>query len=530
MKRKWLCYSIGLATAIMVSGCEKDKSDSCPVGTQLVVVDGSEICQFVDGSKAEKVDVSVIERKAFGGDKSSAKEKTKTTTDNLLLNGEYEIYTAGLDNVPDTVKQQVESDKYASLYTDQKAVSYGMNPPNVEQKLIDDSVIPSQDMASSDNNKEMKAETLTEVVDITVKSGDSILKILANNGVSTRFFYNMSKDNQSKLIDINVGEAIRIEKNEGELVSLTKKISTLETMTLQNDDGEYVMDIEKGVPILSTEVRHVVVNNSLYVDGKRAGLSDYTIMKIQKILGEKIDFVYEVQKGDSFSVMVERPMYEGKMVGTPKIIGINFDSKRHGDVYAFRYQRTDDKRVGYYNEKGHSVKTGFLRIPTDYSRISSNFAPARLHPVLGRTRPHKGTDFAAPTGTPIYAASDGRVVRSGWGTGWGKLVEISHGNGIKTRYAHMSRRAAKNGQYVKQGDTIGYVGMSGTATGPNLHYEFLKNGKQIDAMKVELPAADPLPKSQMANFKREIEQIKTALSTLDKESYVAYTKDKKNHG
>jgi len=169
---------------------------------------------------------------------------------------------------------------------------------------------------------------------------------------------------------------------------------------------------------------------------------------------------------------------------------------------ALRFEKADGS-VEYYDQAGRPLRKAFIRTPVEFSRISSRFSSARRHPILGTVRAHKGVDYAAPSGTPIMAAAEGRVSFAGWKTGYGRVVIIDHGRGHSTLYAHMSRFGAnaKVGTRVRQGDNIGYVGMTGLATAPHLHYEFRINGVHRDPLKVTLPPPEPLPGTLMAKFR-----------------------------
>ncbi|HSN72448.1 MAG TPA: peptidoglycan DD-metalloendopeptidase family protein, partial [Steroidobacteraceae bacterium] len=191
---------------------------------------------------------------------------------------------------------------------------------------------------------------------------------------------------------------------------------------------------------------------------------------------------------------------------------------------AVRYESEDGVIADYFTPEGRSVRRQFLRAPVDFTRISSNFNLRRMHPILNRIRAHKGVDYAAPSGTPIRAAGDGRVTVAGWQGGYGRVVILEHGGGITTLYGHMSRfaKGIKAGQRVRQGQLIGYVGSTGAATGPHLHYEYRVNGVHKNPRTVPLPIAEPIPPGYLADFQARIGPL---LADLDrsKDALVAAT-------
>lgn len=242
------------------------------------------------------------------------------------------------------------------------------------------------------------------------------------------------------------------------------------------------------------------IQNSLFLDGQRAGLSDRLIMQLAEIFGWDIDFALDLRPGDHFTVVYDTLYENGVRVREGDIVAAEFVNQGH----SFRAVRYTDPngRTDYYSPDGHSLRKAFLRTPVQFSRISSRFNLHRKHPILNRVRAHKGVDYAAPVGTPVRAAGDGKVVYKGWRGGYGRFIVLQHGQRYSTAYGHLSRFAAKlrNGARVRQGQIIGYVGQSGLATGPHLHYEFRINGRHRNPLKVELPAAKPLEARYVADF------------------------------
>lgn len=242
------------------------------------------------------------------------------------------------------------------------------------------------------------------------------------------------------------------------------------------------------------------IDSSLFLAGMQAGLSDNVTMNLANIFGWDIDFVQDLRPGDTFSLIYEELYRNGEKLGDGDILAAEFVNQ--GETFrAVRY--TDPLGVAdYYTPDGKSVRKTLLRTPVDFTRISSNFSMGRKHPILNRVRRHEGTDYAAPTGTPIRAAGNGKIVFRGKRGGYGNMIIIEHGGGFSTAYGHMSRfaRGQRTGSRVKQGQTIGYVGMTGLATGPHLHYEVRLNGTPRNPRTVKLPDAKPIDPLYKADF------------------------------
>lgn len=255
----------------------------------------------------------------------------------------------------------------------------------------------------------------------------------------------------------------------------------------------------------------------LYLAAREAGLNDSLTMELAGIFGWDIDFVYDVRKGDQFEVVYEELYLDGEKFDTGRILSARFVNRGEENLALLYTDSNGDS--DYYAPDGKSMRKAFLRTPIN-ARISSPFNLQRRHPVLDVVRPHEGTDYAAPPGTPIKAAGSGRVKFAGWKGGYGRTVILQHGDNITTLYAHMSRlgKGIKNGTRVKQGQTIGHVGSSGMVTGPHLHYEFRLNGSPRNSRTVKLPDAKPIPSSEMARFKQFTEQ-RIAQFDVFRESY-----------
>ncbi len=310
---------------------------------------------------------------------------------------------------------------------------------------------------------------------------------------------------------LNPGEHLKFLHRDGSLVGLSRRVSLTQELEVRRTDAGFAATVIATPVDSRTTVAHAVIGSSLFEAANEAGLSDPTVLKLAKIFGSQIDFVLGLRTGDRFSVAYQRIHQEGHYVKDGEILAARFINQGR-EYTAVRYQRPDGS-VGYYSPAGQSMQKAFLRAPLEFRRVSSGFSAARLHPILNTIRAHQGTDYAAPLGTPVYAAGSGRISFRGVKGGYGNVIQIDHGQGIETVYGHLSRfAAARAGAHVQQGETIGYVGMTGLATGPHLHFEFHINGRFVDPQRVKLPDASPLDPALHADFERASEPL---LETLD---------------
>jgi murein DD-endopeptidase MepM/ murein hydrolase activator NlpD len=354
---------------------------------------------------------------------------------------------------------------------------------------------------------------------ITVKKGDNLSLIFNRAGLTPQQLHQvLSLGKETKaLTRIFPGDKLRFNiSDDKQLKALSYDIDQTETLhiTQRSDNSGYTATTEKHHIDVRTANSSGVINSSLFLGAQKAGLSDNLTMELAGIFGWDIDFALDIRKGDSFTVVYEELYLEGKKLRNGKILAAEFNN--NGKSYqAVRY--TDSKGDSeYYSPDGKSMRKAFLRTPVEFSRISSRFNLKRKHPVLNKIRAHKGVDYAAPTGTPIRATGDGKIVHRGNKGGYGKTVIIQHGSRYSTLYAHMNNyaRGMKNGKRVKQGQIIGYVGSTGLATGPHLHYEFRLNGAVRNPLTVKLPDAGPLPKKYRADFNNKSRPFLAQLNAL----------------
>jgi murein DD-endopeptidase MepM/ murein hydrolase activator NlpD len=282
--------------------------------------------------------------------------------------------------------------------------------------------------------------------------------------------------------------ALRFVAGSGELLAITRNGNAF-------DAASAPPPAETRVTLRAGEIR-----SSLFGTADDIGLPDAVTLALADIFAGDIDFYHDLRRGDRFSVLYETRYVDGEPVGTGRVLAAEFENR--GTTYRAFLWRGADGTEGYYAADGKSTRSAFLRSPMEFSRITSGFTQARFHPILQTWRAHRGTDFAAPTGTAVRATGDGVVTQAGVAGGYGNVVMLKHGGTYSSVYAHLSRFAAgvKAGARVRQGETIGYVGQTGWATGPHLHYEFRIANEARNPMSVALPTAVPIAPEDRATF------------------------------
>ena len=296
--------------------------------------------------------------------------------------------------------------------------------------------------------------------------------------------------------------------------SLHSKLSDLETVTLSKTDKGYEFKRDLAKPDIHPAYAHGVIDSSLFLSAKRAGLSHNLTMDLANIFDYDIDFALDIREGDEFEVIYEEKSVNGKQVGTGNILAARFTNR--GKTYSAVRFTSSQGIASYFRDDGTSMRKAFIRTPVDFARISSRFSIGRRHPILNKIRAHKGVDYAAPRGTPIKATGDGKIVLAGRRGGYGNAVIIQHSGKYRTLYGHMQgfAKGIKTGGTVKQGQIIGYIGTTGLSTGPHLHYEFQVNGQHVDPLGVKLPMADPLASAEKKRF---LQMSKPLMARMDQE-------------
>jgi murein DD-endopeptidase MepM/ murein hydrolase activator NlpD len=380
-------------------------------------------------------------------------------------------------------------------------------------------------------------QPVRQSVDYTIESGDTLGRVLTDLGVASedaRAAVN-ALATHFKPRDLRIGQAMTIELEtlpvevaSAEEQDITPPAPSLIGFTLKADSERSLnvaYDTEEAA-FTSNEVfreltKRVVraegaIEGSLFGAAGKLGIPNAIMVDFTKLYSYSVDFQREIRKGDTFEVYYsEFADEDGEFVKSGDILYASLDTGGK-PLSLWRFEIPGEKTVDYFDATGRSTKKFLMRTPIDGARISSNFGKRR-HPILGYTKMHTGTDFAAPTGTPIYAAGNGTVVKAGWNGGYGKYVKIRHANGYETAYAHMSRigKGITPGARVKQGQTIGRVGTTGRSTGPHLHYEVIKHGKKVDAMKIRVPTGRKLEGKALTAFKKNREGMNAEMAGLE---------------
>lgn len=305
-----------------------------------------------------------------------------------------------------------------------------------------------------------------------------------------------------KLAHLYAGETIAFATGSDDVLKAIRlQRSRLESLRIDRKDDGFVGKKVMREPDVRTTYAEATINDSLFGAGQQAGLTDKLTMELAGIFGWDIDFALDIRKGDHFSLVYEELYLDGEKIGNGKILAATFYNQDQDYSAVLYTDKNGDS--DYYTPDGRSMRKAFLRTPVDFARISSSFNLHRKHPVLNTIRAHEGTDYAASTGTPIKAAGNGRILYAGRKGGYGNAIVIQHGYNITTLYGHMNgfARGIHSGTRVKQGQVIGYVGQTGLATGPHLHYEFRVNGAPRNPVTVKLPDAAPVAKSELARFR-----------------------------
>ncbi|WP_166252660.1 OapA family protein [Marinobacter salicampi] len=402
----------------------------------------------------------------------------------------------------------------AIISTQDSSSSEQSAPVATSQPVSNDA--PVEPAVLTDSTSSESVEPRLSWTEFNIKNGDSLSTLFKKAGFSDRLMLSVihGKGNADKLQRLYAGESIAFATDgEGELAAIRLQRSRMESLEIERTDSGFVGEQVVRQPEIRTTFAEAEITSSLFGAGQAAGLTDKLTMELAGIFGWDIDFVLDIRKGDRFSVVYEELFLDGEKIDNGRILAANFNN-RSRELAAVLY--TDEKGSSdYYTPDGRSMRKAFLRTPVDFARISSNFNLNRRHPVLNTLRAHKGTDYAARTGTPIKAAGDGKVILAGRKGGYGKTVVLQHGSSITTLYAHMNSYAkgVRSGTYVKQGQVIGYVGATGLATGPHLHYEFRVNGTHRNPVTVKLPDAAPIPKAKLAHFRSATDQTLAQLDT-----------------
>ncbi len=352
-----------------------------------------------------------------------------------------------------------------------------------------------------------------------VRRDDTLATLLRRLNISNPAaldFLRLHADARPLASQLRPGRIIRAEVSpDGDLRRLEYEIDRSNVFVVEQSEAGYKgyqtsLQLEAHSTLKSSEIQ-----SSLFAATDAADIPDQIAIQIADIFSSEIDFHSDLRKGDRFSVVYESLFYDGKLAKTGLVLAAEFTNQ--GKTHRAVMYRNPDGGVSYYTPEGKSLHKSFLRSPLEFTRISSGFSMGRFHPVLQKMRAHKGVDYAAPTGTGVKAASEGVVDFVGVKGGYGNVVILKHQNKVSTLYGHLSRFASglKKGARVSQGQLIGYVGMTGLATGPHLHYELLINGQHRDPLKVALPEAAPIAPQYRADFLAESAPLVAQLQLLN---------------
>ena len=350
----------------------------------------------------------------------------------------------------------------------------------------------------------------------TVRRGDNLSLIFGRAGLQAgdmQLLLSGVSDAKS-MRNIFPGQLVSFQLDgEDRLLAVRYEHSPLETTVFSRTENGFTAREIARQPEIRHAYRHAKLTSSLFDAGQSAGVSGRLLIELATIFGGVIDFALDARAGDSFSVLYEENYLDGEKIGEGDIVAAEYTTADHR-YSAFAYIDSSGER-GYYSEDGVSMRKAFLRAPLDITRVSSNFSMRRFHPIAKVFRPHLGVDYAASTGTPVYASGDGRVVASSYSRGNGNYIFIQHDAQIMTRYLHLHKRMVATGDRVTQGQTIGAVGSTGLATGPHLHYEFLVDGvhRNPRLMLDKLPRSISLARNELARFRESTAGLNKQLAT-----------------
>ena len=422
--------------------------------------------------------------------------------DHLYIAGALGIFCLALLLVPDDDKGTAVPNKTTQIAIPVALTATGSLQISEANPAIDieleDFVIPDEPVL----------EDITLWRNIEVKSGDNLSAIFSTVGLSDQALFRVlnSSDEAKVLNRLYPGYQLDFMiPDGGELEQLRVLKSPLDGYLFTRNNNNYEVERILKEAQIQQAFKVGQIADSLFMAGQREQIPAVHIMEMANIFGGVIDFILDPRTGDQFSILYDEQFLDGEFIGNGQILTTQFVNQ--GRTFTAVRYIDEDGEVGYYSPEGESMRKAFLRSPLDVFRISSNFNPRRRHPILNTIRAHKGTDYAAPTGTPIRATSDGRVTRASRNGSFGNLVIVQHSGGFQTKYAHLSKyaRGISPGVRVRQGDIVGYVGSTGGATGPHLHYEFLVNGVHQNPRTIldKLPKAESIDPSEIDRFRQQ---------------------------
>lgn len=348
---------------------------------------------------------------------------------------------------------------------------------------------------------------------IKIKSGDTFYSTMIDFGVSPGTISKIAQDRKlKKFISLRVNDVLYITSTaNGLTVKRFDENFFLDVLTIKN--GDFIFEKKRDNLERIVQFREFVISDSLYSSGKKANVPDSVLGDLIYIFGWDIDYAYDIRNGDKVKILYEDIFSNGKLVSNGDILAAEFTNKGT-EIAVIRF--TQRGRKDYYTIDSSNVRKAFLRTPIEFARISSHYNPNRKHPILNTIRAHKGTDYAAKTGTPVKATGDGVIKNAQYSSSYGNYIDIVHFNKYMTRYAHLNgfAKGMRKGAKVTQGQTIGYVGSTGLATGPHLHYEFHIDGKHTDPVKVKPPNAQSINSYNKKYFDKLVKERSEIISNI----------------
>ena len=370
------------------------------------------------------------------------------------------------------------------------------------RSLLSEQEITVSEIKIKDNDDDL---LLTEENKVIIKRGDTFYSTLIGFGVSPTLINTIAKDKDLKeFIKLRINDEMYISKSENNL--LVKRFDEdfyIDVLTIA--DGEYDFDKKRDNLERIVQFREFNITESLYASGKKAQVPNSVLGDLIYIFGWDIDYAYDIRNGDEVKILYEDIYSNGRLVSHGDILAAEFTNKGE-NLFVIRF--TQRGRKDYYTTDSSNVRKAFLRTPIEFARISSHYNPNRKHPILNTIKAHKGTDYAARTGTAVKVTGDGVIKEAKFSNSYGNYIDVMHYNKYMTRYAHLNgfAKGIRKGAKVEQGQTIGYVGSTGLATGPHLHYEFHINGKHTDPVKVEPPNAQSINSYNKKYFDKLVEE------------------------
>jgi murein DD-endopeptidase MepM/ murein hydrolase activator NlpD len=390
-------------------------------------------------------------------------------------------------------------------------IVYPVTDAEANRQVSEQLILPAEP-AALETARETAPEPTLRWVEQSVGSGDSLSLLFSRASLSAADVYKVSSSKDGKLLrNLYPGESFRFGLNQtGELQELHYIQSKLVSRIYSREGDSYSSELRELEPDTLLSYREGIIKDSLYLSAQQANLPDKLIMELANIFAWDIDFVFDIRQGDSFSILYQEKYLDGEKFAVGDIVAASFTNR--GKSYNAVLYTDSRGNSSYYTPEGLSMRKAFLRAPLDIFRISSGFNLKRKHPIHKMIKAHRGVDYAAPRGTPVFSAGDGKVIAAGYSKANGNYVFVQHGQTYVTKYLHLNKKKVRKGQSVKQRQTIGTVGSTGYATGPHLHYEFLVNGVHRNPRTVKLPQANPISAKELAAFKLATTPVLTQLA------------------